>query len=132
MISSFIILTVGCTSSVQRKSKPCTGLLMAPTCRFAALIPDDNHSPNSHQTSHDKAKWLDLVPEPPKDDDVPKPYGNRGCNDDEKGTIHTGWTGFGPCSLEFTMAKAHRLKPALLKSPLKASRSPRSCQSPRL
>jgi hypothetical protein len=49
---------------------------------------DEDHRGTNHQTGHDEPKGLDLIPEPPKNENVAKPDGNRRQKDDEKGSVH--------------------------------------------
>ena len=57
---------------------------------LAALISmHQNHRGNNHHASCHKTKWIEFVPEPPENENIPKPYGYRGQNDNEKGTIHS-------------------------------------------
>src|ERR1700682_6369110 len=82
--------------------------LAAPGRGFSTLAPlDKNHRRDNYNRRHHKPKWLDCIPKPMKHEDVAQSHGNGRQNDDEKGTVHTNH------------------------DPLKSSRSPKSCRSPR-
>jgi hypothetical protein len=57
---------------------------------FAALISmHQDYRGNSHHAGCDKAKWLNLVPQPTENKYIAKPNSYRRQNDNEKRTVHS-------------------------------------------